>query len=346
MGRVTLATIAGNVGVVAPTVSRVLRGDKTCYVSEETKNRILRCAAELGYTPNFSARNLVLGKTSHVAFVLNDFLYLGNTGPFLLQSINGMRDEFDENGYRLSIISLDTRDENEIRRICQPGRDYDGIIFGRSDVDADTARLISESDMPAAILSDDGTHLEAISRVLSDKAGGVRQIVEHLLENGHDRFIVYGYPEHTKRYGAVFNELGVRWDPCRDTVEMEHFNVYELSLRAYMRAGILLDRLSLPVAICCGDDFIAAGVCRRLLDAGVEVGGSVAIVGFDDISVKNIENPEASLSITTVHNPTYEMGKAVAELLLKKMKDNNSESERRVLSCQLVIGNTSGLIAS
>jgi LacI family transcriptional regulator len=67
---VTLKDIAQKTGLHISTVGRVLNDDRSRGISEEKRQRVLRCAQELGYTPHQPARALRTGRRFNVAYVL------------------------------------------------------------------------------------------------------------------------------------------------------------------------------------------------------------------------------------------------------------------------------------
>jgi diguanylate cyclase (GGDEF)-like protein len=144
---------------------------------------------------------------------------------------------------------------------------------------------------------------------------GARQVVDHLIE-------VHGYRRIAYIQGPLENEdARIRCQAYLDSLQAHGILVDpDLILqgdftRATGESGALrlLDEARLPVeALVAGNDNMALGAIASLRSRGLVVPGQLAVVGFDDI-------PDASLSfpaLTTVRQPTYELGKRAVELLL------------------------------
>ena len=94
---VTLKQIAKSAGVSIPTVSRILNGRESGVpIREQTRERVLAVANELGYKPNLLARGLVGSKSSLIGVIVRDI-----ADPFLNQVLKGMYDAAVERQYRL-----------------------------------------------------------------------------------------------------------------------------------------------------------------------------------------------------------------------------------------------------
>ena len=103
-------------------------------------------------------------------------------------------------------------------------------------------------------------------------------------------------------------------------------------------AGRLLAMADRPTGVCCGNDMIAFGVYRALDRAGVRVPQDVALVGYDDVAFA----ADWIVPLTTVRQPTREMGRRAAELLLDHATSAVHEHERVVLTPELVVRRSSG----
>ena len=68
--KVTISDVARLAGVSTATVSHTI--NSTRYVSGETKEKVYRAIAELGYTPDASARSFRTGKKKTIGFIVPD----------------------------------------------------------------------------------------------------------------------------------------------------------------------------------------------------------------------------------------------------------------------------------
>jgi len=111
----TLADVAKRVGVALSTVSAVLNNRPDCFVSEETRQRILKAAEELGYRPNYLARSLAKGKTETIGLVIYEV-----ANPYFARLADEIEREVRKAGYQLLLctnrdgINVDDRSNLEL----------------------------------------------------------------------------------------------------------------------------------------------------------------------------------------------------------------------------------------
>ncbi len=174
--------------------------------------------------------------------------------------------------------------------------------------------------VPAAFVRSLGRKVvlvEARSRVAStiqlDIAGGTRAAMRHLLDLGHTRIahLAADYSKQTfsaraAEYERSLKEAGV---PVRD--EYLGRAPFEID-RATIAALRLLSVVPRPTAIFCDDDLLAAGVYKAARSAGVAIPRDLSVVGFDDIDMARLLEPE----LTTVAIPAEAVGRQAMLSLL------------------------------
>lgn len=314
MKRPSLKTIAAEVGVTASTVSRVLSNDATCYVSSSKRDAILEAIKRHKYTPNINARNLLLGKTSNIAFVTRKFDHFQKFGPFLLSAIDGIQEELQKFAYSCSLVTISSADD--VERLANEMSLYDGIIFGREVIGEDGFKVMVEKGKPAVFLDEPGpAHDFPCVRV--NKATGVVELGKHLRHLGCNRIAIYGVQEYVEINSINFRNNGFTLKP-QDLYGFTTQNVYKQMLDAFDNSTSLLEKLSSYDAICCTNDFVAHGLCRRMQKQGIKVGRDVAVTGFDNID-ELFEVPDEERFLTTVDNPRKSMGRECAKLLIDKI---------------------------
>jgi LacI family transcriptional regulator len=334
-GRTTIKELARLSGVSVGTVSRALNGYTD--VSPETRERVMRLAAELDYTPAAAARTLVTER-SHVVGV---FLDTGEghpdvQHPFFHEVLGGLKDMIGAAGFDLLLFASE-----------QPGNGYgphsylkrarhhrvDGtVLMGVDTADPEVERLL-RSDIPCVgvdvVLSGPGN-----SAVSSDNVEGAALAVRHLVERGHTRIATItgqmdkapardrlrGYREEVQRQGLAYRD---------DYVAYGDF--YVESGAAGMDALLALPEP--PTAVFAASDLMAAGALGTVARAGLRVPEDVAVVGFDDILLAGLTQPP----LTTLRQDKLGLGAAAAEALMALIEGDGDAQAVVTLPVELVV---------
>jgi DNA-binding LacI/PurR family transcriptional regulator len=107
----------------------------------------------------------------------------------------------------------------------------------------------------------------------------------------------------------------------------------------YQLASELLTGAKPPSALIACNDLMALGAISAAQQLGLEVGVDVAVTGFDNIPLAEHCHPP----LTTVHQPIYQIGEMVCEMLIKQIRNEPLEQEQILLKPSLVVrGSTAG----
>ena len=104
--KVTISDVARLAGVSTATVSHTI--NSTRYVSGETKEKVYRAIAELGYTPDASARSFRTGKKKTIGFIVPDI-----SNKFFATMIESVENYLSAHGYHLIIANTKENPERE-----------------------------------------------------------------------------------------------------------------------------------------------------------------------------------------------------------------------------------------
>jgi LacI family transcriptional regulator len=334
--RMTIKELARLSGVSAGTVSRALNGYTD--VSPETRERVIRLAEELDYTPTAAARTLVMAR-SHVVGV---FLDTGEghpdvQHPFFHEVLGGLKDMLGPAGFDLLLFASE-----------QPGNGYgphsylkrarhhrvDGtVLMGVDTSDPEVERLL-RSDIPCV-----GVDVVLSGRrnasVMSDNAEGAAMAVRHLAQLGHRRIATItglietapardrlrGYRDEIQRQGLAYRDDYVRYGD------------YYAESGAEAMAE-LLELPEPPTAVFAASDLMAAGALGALGRAGLRVPEDVALVGFDDILLAGLTQPP----LTTLRQDKQGLGAAAGEALVALLEEEDGEAQAATtLPVELVV---------
>ena len=322
------------------TVSRVL--NDYVDVKEETRERVLRVARELDYTPSAAARTLVMRRSQVIGVLLE-------TGeghpdlqhPFFQEVLVGLKRGLGAAGYDLLLFATENPgngfSELSFVRRAQHHR-VDGVVVMGVDARSSELQKLARSRIPCVAVD-----LDLVGRrtghVISDNLGGARLAVRHLHERGHERIAIVTGMLSTRPgvdrllgYRAELEALGL---PYRDDYVQEGDFYFE-SGRAGMAALLELDEPA--TAVFAAGDLMAAGCIRAAEERGVRIPGDVALVGFDDIQLAAMVQP----SLTTIRQDKIGLGTAAAEALLRMIEHADAAPPVITLPVEIVVRNSSG----
>lgn len=334
----TLKSLAKATGFSITTVSRALGGFDD--VNEETRRLILAEARRQGYQPNLSARALQKQRVYTLGIVANiDGPHFAE--PFFGEFIAGVGTEASAYGFDL-LISTQTSDisELEVYRRLISGRRVDALILLRMRYDDERVRLLRESGIPFAAFGrtlsvdeQDYLHLDI------DGEAGQALLTEHFIGLGHKR-IAYITPPAALTfthyricgYTAAMNAHGL-------TVQDAWLVESDLTREGgRIAANQLLELPHPPTAIMAGNDLAAYGVMQAVQERGLRVGQEIAVGGFDGMPLSELVQP----TLTTVHQPVYEVGRQLAAMLMRQLAGQPLEQRAVLLKPELVIRASSG----
>lgn len=294
----TLSEVATRAGVSLTTASKAVNGQGR--VSSQTRERVLRAARELSYTPNHIARSLISGRSGNVGLVVVDSLAHRFAMPILLGAEEALS-EID-----LSLTVGDARgDKAKFRAIVDRfrARKVDGILVV-GDNNATTPKVNAPGRPVAYVYGEPaGTH---VVHVPDDRAGG-QAVVEHLVGGGRRRIAMITGPAQGR--AVVERALGVRQALAEHGLALVSPAVHtQWSQRSGRLAARALLRETPDVdAVVCGSDQLAAGVSTALREAGRRIPDDVAVTGYDNWPVFALE---ADPPLTTVDMNLEELGAA------------------------------------
>ncbi|WP_327091527.1 LacI family transcriptional regulator [Nonomuraea sp. NBC_01738] len=319
----TIYDVAQRAGVGIATVSRALRGSGS--VRTETRERVLRAAEELNFTPSRLGVSLAEGR--HAA---NGVVFPTLSGPYYAEVLLGYEEVASELGR--SVIILSTQGRSAVPELVRDlaGRVDGLVVFGRTAPSGLVAELVA-TGKPTVLLT--RTPVAGADVVTSENATSARLLAEHLLGHGHRRFAFLGGPsggaDVDERWSGVVAALSAAGVPAPQGVALEAYNV-ESGHRAGLR---VLDGASRPDVLVCAQDEVALGVLRAARELGLDVPRDVAVTGWDDIMAAGHAWPP----LTTVRQPMRSLGAGAARALDELITGARTEPRTLILPTELVI---------
>jgi LacI family transcriptional regulator len=334
----TIKELAKKSGVSVATVSRVLNGYPD--VSEATRERVQRIAAELDYQPSAAARTLVTKRSQLLGVVLHAGLaHPDLRHPFFGDVLEGFRYRVGELGYDV-LLFANEEGVNGSGRYLRRSRHHraEGIVLMGVDERDPEIQQLATSDIPCV-----GIDLALVGRraghVISDNAQGVRLALRHLHELGHTRIATItgdtaSRPgaERLVAYREALVELGLAYED--QYVAVGDFYVETGRTRMHE----LLELGEPPTAVFAASDLMAVGAAKAAQERGLVVGKDVAIVGFDDIHIAPLVHPP----LTTIRQDRLRLGAVAAESLVRMVEEKGAPPPVTTIPVELVVRESSG----
>lgn len=317
----TIRDVAKEAQVSVATVSAVLNESK--YVSPPLVERVRRSAEALDYRPNGLARSLKTRRTRMLGLILSDI-----TNPFFTTMVRAVEDTARRHGYSLILGNTDEESAKEETYVeLLRARQVDGLILVASAGEHAYLPDLLARDLPIVCVDRSLVHL-GVDSVLTDNVAGAYQAVGHLLALGHRRIgIVTGIPRITSTdqrlagYAQALAERGLPTDPALVRPSDSTIAGGERD------AAALLDRPDRPTALFATNNQMTIGALRAIQARGLRCPEDIALVGFDDFEWADVFRPR----LTTVRQPVYALGRAVARLLVRRIEGQRTGPAREVV---------------
>ena len=300
--RVTGHDVAAHAGVSQSTVSLVLSGNPKARIADETRERVIESARELGYRPNLLARGLVQRRSFALGIVVPEL-----DNPFFTEVVSGAERVAGEAGYGVLLADSGQIPAAEhVMRLRE--RQVDGVILAGVPVETMPDEALADANV---VVVDEPTG--RYPGVASDATGAGRKAAEHLLSLGHRSLAFMGPadPSYTFRMRERGFVQALREAGCAITSPL--LRRAPASVAGGDRAMAALLALEVPpTGLFCANDLMALGALKACAAAGVRVPSEFSIVGCDDIEMARYVTPE----LTTVMVPARGLGARAARLLL------------------------------
>lgn len=331
--RVTIRDVAAVAGVSYQTVSRVLNGK--AEVADGTRARIQAAIAELDYRPSAIARSLVSQRTHVLGLLTADFSDYTHA-----RIIEGAEAEARRQGYIIFISGADRGPDGEpLSSMILSRHQAEGLLIVYHGADRDRYEVFQgiPRDLPIVTIGY-APQRPDVAIVGIANVEGARLATEHLLRLGHRHIAhitgpmqFYASKERFQGYLEALAAAGLTLD---------HFLVTGgdwTSGSGYRATMRLLDTTTFS-ALFVQNDRMAMGALQALRESGRRVPDDIAVVGFDDIP----STPYFDPPLTTVHQPTFELGQSGARLLIDLIHGQPRPTSPWRLPTRLVVRRSCG----
>lgn len=332
-GPVTIADVAVAAGVSKQTVSNVMNYPEK--VRPETRERVRRVVADLGFQPNRAARALRSSTAGMIACRIE---------PISSHSLAHLHDGFlhalaeagQAAGRHLMLFAVDDAESEAATcvRLVRSGS-VEGVVLYDLAPDDPRPAVLQDAGVPFVCFGRFSDSRGATGWVDVDNAAGTAAVVEHLASSGHRRIGFLGFPDghrvgddRADGWAAAMDRHGLLAGSRHLVVRGE--DTWTSGART---ARALLDRADAPTALVAASDTLAAGGLQAVRDLGLVPGQDVALVGYDDTPTAEI------LDLSSVRQPIPEIGRRIVEALLPA--DGTTLPVAALLAPELVVRGSS-----
>lgn len=333
MKRVTIADVAKRAGVSKSTASQFLN-KRYEYMSEDTRKRIMKAIKDLNYQPNAVARSLKVKRTNTIGFIVSNILHSTYTAI-----LRGVEDFCNNRNYNVILCNSDDNPKKELEYIRMlQSKQVDGIIIISTGKNNDTLRDLIENDYPVVLLDRNFEELKTDTITVNNYQGASRAI-EHLVQLGHHNIGVIspfheGFSPRLDRIKGVYDTAETYG--CADQLMVRQ-------VKDIGRTEQVLDQFfqsqNRPTAIFTINDRMTTEVLKYIKKKKMLIPDELALVTFDDLNWFELMTP----ALTTIKQPTYELGVMAAQLMLDRLEQGDKLDYRQIVKdCQLVIRESCG----
>jgi LacI family repressor for deo operon, udp, cdd, tsx, nupC, and nupG len=309
--RTTIYDIAEKLNITASSVSRALNNRN--YVNEDTKQLILKTAAELNYKRNILASNLRMGKTKTIGVVVPRI-----NQNFFSNVIVGLEDATYQHGYNLIICQSNESHEKEIQCInTLINQHVDCIVISVSVDSNDYSHLQNVIDHGIQLIQFDRIvdELETL-KVINDNEQASMEAVSHLIEQGYKRIALLEGPQTLNIFSQ--RKAGYLKALEKHNIQQESELIIENAWTKELGAKATRKLLSLPnppdAIFASTSDFSALGVLEVANAMNIKVPTQLGICGYANEPFTELTTP----SITTIDQFSVYMGKTIANLYFQE----------------------------
>jgi len=317
---VSIRDVARAAGVSVGTVSNVLNNPEK--VANATVSKVRSAVDALGFVRNDAARQLRAGKSRCIGLVVLDV-----RNPFFTDLARGVEDAATEHDMSVLLANSDEDSSRELAMLSLfEQQRVHGVLV--TPVGDDLSPLIRARERGTPIvLVDRRSHDENFSSVSVDDVAGGYLAASHLIETGRKKLAFVGGPMAIQQVSDRLQGAKKRVDESVD-ISLEVIPCKSLSIVSGREVGLeILSRKQSdrPTAIFAANDLVAIGILQTCLTSDeIKIPQDLSLIGYDDIGFAST----AIVALTSVRQPTHEMGVRAFELLIQESEQTEPRPER------------------
>ncbi|MEM6845534.1 MAG: LacI family DNA-binding transcriptional regulator [Bacteroidota bacterium] len=323
MKHITIKDVARQLNVSVSTVSRAFN-DKY-DIRKETRTKILQVADEMGYRPNPIARKLIQQKTLNIGVVVPEFV-----NSYFPEVIIGIQEVLLDRGYQVLVMQSNECYTTELKNIkALEDSMVDGMIISLSSEvhNNDYYVQMIEKGYPIVFFNRVDENIPA-SSVIFDDYKWAYFATEHLIKQGCRKIYHFSGYQHL----SLSRNRIKGYRKAMDKFAIPYTDDYIIETGFFMDEGQavmekLLAEKNIPDAIFATNDPTAIGAMKAIKKAGMKIPDDIALVGFSESKMAEVVDPP----LTSISQPTFEIGRTTAELLLRQIEADGFATPKTVV---------------
>ncbi|MFV0287202.1 MAG: LacI family DNA-binding transcriptional regulator [Demequina sp.] len=323
----TLEAVAALAGVSRATVSRVVNGSPK--VHPDSAAAVRKAIAELGYVPNRAARSLASQQSHAIALVVPEDTTRFFGDVYFASIVAGINDRLEQSDYVLTLMVADHAPQGKMLRYLAGGAVDGVVVVSHHTFDTSLSRIGQMLPMVfggrSGLQGVDGWVVDV------DNVDGAVTATQRLVDRGCTNIATISGPlsmqsalDRVEGWRSTLEQAGLTPGPVIDG---------DYSVIGGARAAReLIETYPEVDGVFVASDLMTSGAMPVFLDRGYAIPDDVKIVGYDDSpAAKSCEVP-----LTTVRQPSVEMGREMADILLDVLAGNSDRQRTTVLPTRLV----------
>ena len=323
----SIKDVAREAGVSIATVSRVL--NDIDVVNEDTKKKVLDAIKKLGYRPNIVARSLKTQRTKTIGILVPDIS--SGSYPEIVRGAEDVANIYDYNVI-LCNSDFDYDKEKDYLRVLKE-KMVDGVIYMSSSLQEESLDIINDLDLKT-VLVETKDREERLPSVTIDNVEATYEATKYLISKGIKNIAFVGVKKDVANawgyrflgYERALKEAGIEVD--EDLVFLQNLK-YKTGYDAAEKFSSLNKKIE---GVVCASDEIAMGVINGLREAGINTPDDISVIGFNNNAMSSYFYPR----LTTVNQPSYDMGSVAMRMLIKILNNKPLEEDQYVLDYKLI----------
>jgi LacI family transcriptional regulator len=335
--KANIKDVAKKANVSTATVSNVMNTSR--FVKEETRMRVLQAMEELNYRPSTVAKSLK-GKDTKVIGLIIPIQPKDTSADFFISLSNGVESVLNNVGYRLVISNSHENIKNELDQINMYNTQFidyiDGLIIApTSNIGGEKSESFN-IEYPVVYVDRKPNLLEKMDTVYSNNYSVTYDAIEMMVKKKRKKIAFFSGPidvsstiERFEAYKDVLRRYRIELNEDLIFVGESTFEA------GYRMAKDLITSHDVD-GIVVVNNIISMGVFKYLKEKNLQIPEKISFLSYDDFYWMGLTEP----SITTIRQPSFEMGQAAAKLLLEKLEDHQKEPEEICIESTIVLRNS------